>query len=95
MTRTFDFRPGTKRWGHALHAETWREAPPRVTGHLWWRKSIPRVSFMVHAWPPPRPNDLVLYRGSLSDEDKTAVIVEVKPCFDPRDMFTLVVEAAP
>lgn len=88
----FDFRPGTGRWGHALHTETWSEAPPRLTGPLWRRKAIPRVSVMVHATPDPEPGDKVLYTGSKSDADRTAIVVDVDYCSGVRDMFTLTLE---
>lgn len=94
--RTFDFRRGTSRWGHALHAGTWHEVEPRTvtSGHLWWRRETPvagRASVMVHATPSPRVGDRLLMSGA-SGADWDLLIVDVRPCWDPRDMFTLTLE---
>lgn len=89
-TGILDHRSGTNRWGHALHAPTWHEEAPRVTGHLWWKRSFRRTSVMIHSSDDPVPGDTLLYTAA--GGDRAATIVDVQPCFDPRDMFKLVFE---
>lgn len=85
-----DFRIGRNGWGHSIHASTFREERPRVTGYLWWRRSYPRFSVMVHT-QDPRVGDTIIYTAP-DRTDRWATIAEIKPCHDPRDMFTLVLE---
>lgn len=90
--REIDFRKGS--WGHAMHGGTWGEAPPRITGHLWWRKKVERVSVMVHCSPSPEIGDTVIY-ATKSNVERRAVIADIECCYDPRDMFTLTLEERP
>lgn len=91
--RTFDFRLGRNGYGHQIHSGTFRAAAPRVEGHLWWRKKTDRVEVMAHC-QSPREGDFVLYTTK-SGKVRRCVIVEVQPCGDPRDMYTLILEKAP
>jgi len=90
--RTFDFRPGKSGWGHNLHASTFRSAPPRVVKRGWFKKplKVERVSVMVHC-ESPRRGDTVIYEAK-SGLVRRCEIVDIKPCRDPHDMFTLTLE---
>lgn len=89
MTRQIDFRTGG--WGHALHGSTWHAIKPRSEGHFWWKKKTERVSVMCHTQVYPKAGDTVLFTAK-SGVERTALIVEVQPCRDPHDMFTLILE---
>lgn len=93
--RTFDVRPGQNGWGHALHAGTFRPAPPRVErrGLLRKRVEIARVSVLVHCHKP-RLGDLVIYEGQ-SGKTWTTKIVDIEPQTNVDDMFKLTLEEAP
>lgn len=91
MGKVHDFRTGENGWGHKIHAGTFREVAPRVTGRWWWRKETPRTSVMVHTSGDPQEGDTLLYTGH-DNAERRMTIVEVKPCWDPRDMFTLILE---
>lgn len=84
-----DFR--SPRWGLKIYASTWRRMPPRVERVGWLRKKVEhtRYSLMVHV-PCVSVGDEIVYSGH--GGDRTASVVEVKPCRDPRDMFTLTLE---
>jgi hypothetical protein len=74
---------------------TWREAPERVEtkGHLWWRREVGRygrASVMVHCTPAPQIGDRLVFNGKRGP--RNVGIVDVEPCGDPRDMFTLTLE---
>lgn len=90
--RTFDFRPGKQGWGHAMHGSTFRVAEPRVVKRGLFKKplKVERVSVMVHC-QGPRLGDTVIYEAQ-SGKIRTCEIVEIDPCFNPRDMFTLTLE---
>lgn len=90
--RVIDFRRGG--WGHTMHGWTWKVIEPRyvVTDSFWKRTTTqhPRVSVMVHT-PRVSEGDTVIYTGQ-SGNDREATVAEVRPCWDPRDMFTLILE---
>ena len=90
--RTFDFRPGKTGYGHAMHASTFKMAPPRKVSRGWFRKplKIDRVSVMVHC-QSPRVGDTVIYEAK-SGKIRTCEIVDIDYCRDPDDMFTLTLE---
>ncbi|AFU86667.1 hypothetical protein D869_gp247 [Caulobacter phage CcrRogue] len=92
--RTFDFRPGKQGWGHAMHSSTFSVAKPRLVKRGWFRKPlvIERISVMVHC-QGPRLGDFVIYLTQ-SERIRTCVIVDIIPCGDPRDMYTLILEEA-
>ncbi len=90
--RTFDFRPGKTGWGHALHAHTFKMAPPRKVKRGWLKKPliVDRVSVMVHCHCPRR-GDTVIYQAQ-SGKIRTCEIVEVEGVSTVDDMFTLTLE---
>lgn len=92
MGGTIDFRKGG--WGHVMHGWTWRVVEPRYeVKDGWLRRTTtqhPRVSVMVHT-PRVSEGDTVIYTGQ-SGFDREATVAEVHPCWDPRDMFTLILE---
>jgi hypothetical protein len=95
-SHVFDYRQGKGGWGHAIHSITWRPIPARstTTGRLWWKKTVTtpeRVSVMVHAQRWPREGDRLLMSGK-SGADWNLKIVDVEPCGNPRDMFTVTLE---
>lgn len=90
MSAVIDFRKG--HWGHAMHGSTWTQEAPRVERVGLLRKKVehPRVSVMVHV-RSVNEGDEVLYTGT-SGFDRIATVAEVQPCWNPRDMFTLILE---
>lgn len=89
-------------WGHAIHGMTFAEAPPpepprqSLLAKLFPRKGAPkapparRYGVMVHTSGNPEMGDLIRYRaeGGVCE----GIIYRVKPCWNPRDMFTLFFE---
>ena len=75
-----------------MHASTWRALPDREERRGWPHKPIrhPRVSVMVHVHAVTE-GDEVIYTGE-SGFDRIATVVEVRPCWAPRDMFKLILE---
>lgn len=90
MSATHDFRKSG--WGHAIHGSTWRVLDPRLERKGFSRKPVKhgRVSVMVHVYDVDE-GDQVIYTGS-SGFDRIAKVAEVEPCWNPRDMFTLILE---
>lgn len=92
---THDYRAGRSMWGHALHADLWRDEPPRIkrSGFLWLRKTVyPRAVVPVHSQVPPQVGDFVLFSGKSGLERRWRV-VEVRPYWNPDDMYGVVLEA--
>jgi hypothetical protein len=91
MANVIDFRGArSSMWGHSMHAWTMREITPKG----WWQKfkdrrcGAYRMSVMVHHSPAPQVGDLLAWSRKEGGEI-VAPITAVKPCGDPRDMFTL------
>lgn len=92
-----DFRTGKNGWGHRLHTGTWRSlGRPR---RAWWdfaarsrdrRDDARQHSFMIHAQGRVAVGMKVLWTAA--DGDVIGTIVEVDPCGNPRDMYSVVVE---
>ena len=89
---TIDFTKS--QWGHALHDMTWREHK-----QTWWSRLVDAFlgypkrdiySVMVHSTETPRQGMLIKYR--VKGGTVYARILKVRPCGDPRDMYTLVIE---
>lgn len=92
---------GYNGWGHALHGWTMRECEaPSVSGLSKLRqkqrdkKQQARYrSVMVHCRQYPKIGDKLKYdaeRGIIEAE-----IVQVEPCHNPHDMFTLIFRVVP
>ncbi|MAI17128.1 MAG: hypothetical protein CBC71_06210 [Rhodobacteraceae bacterium TMED111] len=89
MSKTIDFTRNT--WGHAIHGFTLSREPLKygswLTRLLDKYKGQYRKSVMVHSSVYPYKGDFIKYKtegGVIRAE-----IYDVKPSFDPRDMFTL------
>ena len=97
-SKPIDFREG--RWGHQLHASTFRGLPPlkarRWSWLPWLRVAEPvstrRISFMCHTSDTPEIGREVIWTTATGD--RTGKIYDVDFCRDPRDMMTLKVVIA-
>lgn len=78
-----DFRRGM--WGHALHASTFY--PVKQTRWQKLKRAAQEFTVMVHCSPTPEIGDSMIYGAA--DGDRTGEITGVKPCGNPRDMYTL------
>ncbi len=92
-SKPIDFREG--RWGHQLHAATFKGLPPiRVRRWSWFPwltvtepASIRRVSFMCHTSDTPKIGREVIWKAE--GGDRIGKIYDAVFCRDPRDMVTL------
>ena len=95
LTKPIDFREG--RWGHRLHASTFRGLPRhkvRRWSFLPWPtvtepESVRRVSFMVHTSDAPALGREVIW--AVAGDPRTGRIYDVEHCGNPRDMMTVMV----
>jgi hypothetical protein len=88
-------------WGHALHGSTMREV--KMPKHSLWKDLIQRIrdwkqkaryrSVMVHSMQYPLSGDKLKYEASRGIIE--AEIVDVDPCRNPSDMFTLTFRVVP
>ena len=89
MTKIIDFVEYNG-WGHAIHGSTMHD----VNNYGSWLARLAdkikkqyRKSVMVHSSVYPRKGDVIKYKVATGVRE--AEIYDVKPCFDPPDMFTL------
>ena len=59
-----------------------------------WKAKGTRVSVMVHHTPAPQVGDSIAWLRKEGGEI-IAPLIDVKPCGDPRDMFTVVAYITP
>ena len=77
-------------WGHAIHGHTMQDVK---NYRSWLHRLIDKIkgqyrkSVMVHSIKYPRKGDTIIYK--VSNGIREAKIYDVKPCGNPRDMFTL------
>jgi hypothetical protein len=79
---THDFRTG--RWGHRLHAHTWKVIPAT-------KRTPPRARFMVHTQVPPQPGDFLIFAG-VSGLDRKVTVADAEGTLTVSDMYTVTVD---
>lgn len=94
VPKVLDFTVGS-RWGRALHSAGMHSVEPKTRRERFtdWCQSAVRYSVMCHYPECPQVGDTVVWEAA--KHFIRAEIIHVKPCYDPRDMYTLTVRVTP